>query len=167
MGTVHWSVASNNVFTFGAVRSAGTALGVDLRQPSTCDTPATHDMRFRLSNVLRCWMVGLHSRHKGKNFALCAPDTLYAGGVVGDYQSNGSHSASEGEGETCTWLVRKFPWERKVHGSDYPWRDAGGRSGVWAVAVHSSNWCWIAGLTILFTAVNGLTLPEYLIGCAV
>jgi len=54
VGTMHWSRVTNNVFVFGQAPSTKTALGVELRQPSICDTPATHDIRYQLAKVLKC-----------------------------------------------------------------------------------------------------------------
>lgn len=121
VGTRHWGVVPNNIFPFESVPAA--SLGVDLRQPSTCDTPETHDMRYRLYKVLKCWQLGALGAHLTQNYVHCDPSSLYTAGVLRLSQPDLTQATSIGgvddNGERCGWMVGQIPWGRQFRSSDF------------------------------------------------
>jgi hypothetical protein len=99
-GNLHWGCPYEQVYAFPEL--AGAAVGIELRQPSSCDPPGVLDLRYRLVNILQCWRTG-------STTADCDPMRLARGEIVSD---GGGFGGSDEEGE-CRELVRGYPWGRR------------------------------------------------------
>lgn len=77
-------------------------MGIELRQPSSCDPPGVLDLRYRLVNILQCWRSGSTADY-------CDPIRLANGEVITD---GSVLDGQDGAGE-CRELVRSYPWGRR------------------------------------------------------
>jgi hypothetical protein len=95
-GNLRWGNLHARVFALPEL--AGAAVGIELRQPTSCDPPGVLDLRYRLVNILQCW-------RRNSTTGDCDPVGLFQRELVND------GSVLEGGGE-CRKLVRSYPWGR-------------------------------------------------------
>jgi len=113
-GVLRWNGTRRNTYAFEPVK--GTAAGMELRQPSDCDPPELHDLRYRIVHILLCWRGnGFNAIEKitGEN-EYCSREQLMWGIV---HRGNSSVSRvpiyrNGSTGGRCCDLVGLFPWGR-------------------------------------------------------